>query len=198
LDWRSRRRLSPRRRCRGARLVDEGSTIEGTFSLDADARDLEPEPGFAVYQDAVTEVTVRFSEEVANLNVHSDLVIVVDNERFCTGKNNPELCAADRLHVNTLGASVFFRGHLRSGGFFLSVVEEQGGELLESDALPLLAPPLGEADLKSVVIKLGGHNLGGELTSLFLIPEPTTVLLLAIGGLASAAAVTRGGRRSRK
>jgi len=60
----------------------------------------------------------------------------------------------------------------------------EGNNPLSSSALPLNAPTLNEWGEATFDIDAQGFSVDGYLTSAVLIPEPATIIPLAVGGLA--------------
>jgi len=65
-------------------------------------------------------------------------------------------------------------------------LDDWSGSALSSDALPLGPPVLSDWEYQRLTIELGpkgGANVGGQVTCVWLIPEPATVLLLGCGSV---------------
>ena len=119
-----------------------------------------------------------------------------DNVEFTVGVSNDEPAplvgdGGDGYGVNSInnlplpnGASV--------NRFWLSL-SDSSYSALSSDALPTTAPVLDDWETRSIQIRGGititpreglSYRIGGGLTSAVLIPEPATVILVGLGGLA--------------
>jgi hypothetical protein len=75
------------------------------------------------------------------------------------------------------------------GVFQIGFYSEQGG-LFSGLGLPLEPPPIGPGIDTSFTFNLPTDNIDGTITSLFVIPEPSTCAMLALG-IAIAATLRR-------
>jgi hypothetical protein len=85
---------------------------------------------------------------------------------------------------------------LSGGGAALRLEADQGVPLLASSALPLTPPDLSLANAAVLELLDTGSDATGQITSLFLVPEPAAGALTALGIVGSVALSRRYDRRS--
>lgn len=153
-----------------------GSAFNGSYTFNSDAIDRNPDPRWGRYggSQAVPDV---FS-----------MSVVVGNKVF-EPIRSASISVDDEVTYDSYGVHV----GIDPEAFDYAAVELfLGGEadFLDSDSLPITPPLLEETfssvlgiSYMSVLNPFSNVLVGGTLSSLTLVPEPTTILVLALGGL---------------
>jgi len=152
--------------------VELGDTLTGTYTYDAQTPDSNPlstvgdyyqnNPPCGIHLEAGGIV---FESDPGNLNF---LVELCDNH---LGEDNYQLRSYNNVPLAN-GAEV---DHI---SWYL---DDYSSTALSSDALPLGPPVLSDWQYQGLMIDLGFKGLtgfGAQVTSVWLIPEPATLLLL--------------------
>jgi len=154
-----------------------GDLITGSYSYDAGATDRNPSSWIGDYRH--TAGPYGFTLDGAGFVFASDpgsldfVVTILDNYN-----GNDTYCLLSH------GNLTLSNGVAVSGIYWQ--LDDYSCTALSSDALPLGPPILSDWEYQGLSIELGpkgGANIGAQVTSVWLIPEPATVLLLGCGGL---------------
>jgi len=166
--------------------ISIGDTITGTYTYDISAPDLDPYiiDGRYEYYTPPSGISIHAGGFESKTDPdNTDFTIEIENDaRLISG-------TGDTFRLES-------RNNLPLGNDVLCYViylrfEDYSGLALSSDALPTVAPVV--ADWPLAQIHFGGYDpqngrryfsVTGDLTSLLLIPEPATLGLLGLGGLA--------------
>lgn len=107
------------------------------------------------------------------------------NLSFVVGIVNDNQQGEDGYWIDSYNNAALFNGTLVGGISWL--LSDPGGTVFFSDALPTNAPVLTEWQFNRLAITGSARNgfaVLGHITSAGAVPEPATVLLLGLGGLA--------------
>jgi len=167
--------------------VTVGSPFSGTFTFDPDATDSDPHPRRGFYEESIIDfsgaiATVPFWGPVGNRNS-----IEVKN-----GFGSPTL---DSFSV---------RPDVRIVGVDLDVtigLFDSSGIVFGSDALPVLPPDLDFFSTRRFILfdqsETLSFRVAGDVSSLAVIPEPSTFALLGLGSVLVARRFRSSRRRMR-
>jgi len=167
--------------------VELGDTLTGTYTYDSQTPDSNPLSGVGDYYQDSAPCGIRL--EAGGIVFESDpdildfLIELNDNH---VGQDNYLLRSYNNLPLAN-GVEV---DHISWQ------LDDPSCTAISSDALPLGPPVLADWQYQTLMINLGfkgGAILRGEVTSVWLIPEPATVLLLGSGGLLVLRKRRRGG-----
>jgi hypothetical protein len=161
--------------------VHQGDWITGFYTYDSSTQDSNPSVSMSLYQYAiapygmlVTAGSITFQTDPTNVNFEIGLV-----DNYAGGTlDSYEVTSHNNLQLN----SAITVGDLHWQ------LNDYSGKAISSDALPSTAPDLSKWQSNSLSV-VGGSDektqflISGHITSSYLIPEPATLFLLAIGGL---------------
>jgi len=162
--------------------IKVGDIITGTYTYDSSMSDSQPEGywGAYEYKTPPNGISLAIDEFLFRTDP--------ENVDFCiTIYNNPPTAVLfDQILVTSYSNLPLSNGvvpRLIQIGFF-----NRGRGPLSSDALPVTAPVLSVWEDEAVYLSVGpgvrGAVVEADITSAILIPEPATLLLLGLGGLA--------------
>ena len=153
--------------------ININDTITGTYTYDTSTLDSNPDPAIGDYWNYTTPC--GFSVNIGNLVFESnsnDVKLIVEIEN-----NGP----TDSYLVRS-------RNNICSNGALVERIdwelEDYSATAITSDALPTTAPNL--ADWRDYGLTITGprgwdYGLTADITSVMLIPEPATLLILIFG-----------------
>jgi hypothetical protein len=152
--------------------IPAGTPIVGSYVFESTTPGQLPFPGQRLdYPGAISSLSFALGAAMFSASVGTN-VIVVDNGTLGDGYEVT-------VSVNS--------GSLGSGLFDLLLVDAHQA-MLSSTTLPLVPPLLSDAELRAVVIRVdGGDQINADLTSLFVIAEPSSLRLVALGMLVASA-----------
>jgi len=157
--------------------VQLGDTLTGTYTYDSQTPDSNPLSGVGDYYQDSAPCGIRL--EAGGIVFESDpdilnfLIELNDNH---VGEDNYLLRSYSNLPLPN-GVEV---DHISWQ------LDDPSCTALSSDALPLGPPVLSDWQYQGLSIELGpkgGANIGAQVTCVWLIPEPATVLLLGCGSV---------------
>lgn len=161
-----------------------GEQVVGSYTFDSAAADSDPDPTLGSY--AITALTVTFGGDYS-VTEGSDVTLSVhdgppQNDFYLLYADLPTAPQVAGLDANTLSFSLI----------------DSDSTLFASDALPLAPPDFSEFEIilaSLIFFDLPVNQVVNfQVDSLFVIPEPSTALLLG-GGLLSLGAARRWPRR---
>jgi hypothetical protein len=155
--------------------VDEtivGTNIHGSYTFESTAKTNLPWPSFTIYENAVTHVRITIGEEsfASQTKRQSGSIWVWNDVDLSPGTEDGYLLIVSLLDENF---------------FLVSITAETQGSappmLFTDSSLPLEPPELARATHAEVGFETESFKIRAQPTSLFLVPEPSTVLLLSLG-----------------
>jgi hypothetical protein len=166
--------------------INVGDTITGTYTYDTSIPDANPHPSGARYEYYAppSGISVQAGGFVSRSNPDNTYFFVeIEDDAHLVAGTRDTFSSASENNL-PFGSDVFV------DEIFLDF-EDYSAHALSSDSLPTDAPDIAVWSLAQVHIT--GNNpqneriffhVTGDLTSTLLIPEPATLGLLGLGGLA--------------
>ena len=152
-----------------------GDIITGSYTYDTDTPDQNPSPTIGHYQYSTVPYGIILQTDNFVFKPdpdHVDFLITILNDNsgrdcYCL-LNYGTILLPDNIHIGTIGWQL----------------DDYSGTALDTDALPTTLPSLenwqGELMIESSY--KGGAILGARVSTVYLIPEPATLLFLTLGG----------------
>jgi len=148
-------------------------SVVGSYTFESTTPDSDPDPTQGIYDNAVTAFTATFGGDYTVTQGSDNDISVLDglpgNDAYSVFLANPTAPTVAGLNVVAL---------------FLGLIDTDS-TVFTSDALPLLPPSFSEfEDFTSGTIFLDDPNnrsVNFQLTSLTIIPEPSTFVLATLG-----------------
>jgi hypothetical protein len=167
--------------------VHQGDSITGFYIYDSETPDSDPSIYIGFYQHwtapygmSLTAGSLTFQTDPTNVNLEIGLTNNYEGDPpdhyTVTGHNN--LALANGVSIDNL--------HWQ--------LDDYSGTALSNDALPLTAPDLSRWQSNSLSVSGGMYpfplegdktlfRISGQVTSVWLIPEPASLLIFGLGGI---------------
>jgi hypothetical protein len=148
--------------------VEDGMPFSGWYTFDSETPDSSPSPGGGSYQGPANQFSIQVGEVLIQTpsNVRIDVHDIPEVDRY-----------------TSVWPPFESNGLMFPESSF--VLEDYDGIVFDSDALPLVPPPIGEFERRSLtLIGLQGDSvvsLQGVVTELTLVPEPASAMMLLVG-----------------
>jgi hypothetical protein len=167
--------------------VTEGAQITGFYIYDSETPDSEPSVEFGIYKHTSTPyiMSLTIGSLIFQTNpTNVDLVIGLTNNYSGGSWDSYGVTSYNNLTLDN-GVSID-RLHWQ--------LDDYSGTALSSDALPTTPPVLSQWQSNQLSVRGGMYpfppdgtktlfGINGHVTSVYLIPEPASLILLATGGL---------------
>jgi len=160
--------------------IQSGDIMCGAYTYDTSTQPIGPDEAVYQYSQPPSGIVLQlgdFTFQTDPGNVQVD-VTVVDHRDTHIGNT------FDKLSFVSANNLPFPNGMLVTDISLVFHAWDFQGDPLSGTALPLSAPKLDQWDDATFDIGGEGWVIGGHLTSAILIPEPATIALLGLGGLA--------------
>jgi hypothetical protein len=166
--------------------INIGDTITGTYTYDTSIPDAYPNPSAARYEYYAppSGISVQAGGFVSRSNPDNTYFFVeIEDDAHLVAGTRDTFSSASENNL-PFGSDVFVDKILLD-------FEDYSGHALSNDALPTVAPILTDWPLAK--IEMGGYDpehgrrlftFEGNITSASLIPEPATLGVLGLGGVA--------------
>ncbi|MCB9850515.1 MAG: PEP-CTERM sorting domain-containing protein [Phycisphaerales bacterium] len=145
--------------------VPNGTELSGRYTFDSTTPDGSPsDPEHGRYYDTIVDLSLSLAEdETTRIGIFNHIFIRTDDI-------NDQYILRDR--------NLVFKDYESNFSFLLADAQ---ANVFASDALPEEPPPLGEFEATDFVLSglESEYSIHGDITSLTLVPEPSTLVLLA-------------------
>jgi hypothetical protein len=150
-----------------------GESVVGSYTFESTTADIDPgDPTTGHYDNAITAFTATFGGDYTVTQGLDNDIFVADglpgNDVYSLFLTNPTAPTVAGLSLGALSIGLI----------------DTDSSVFSSDALPLTPPNLSDFEIDSSgTIYLGSPNqtMDFQLTSLTLVPEPTTLALATLG-----------------
>jgi hypothetical protein len=156
--------------------VHVGDPFSGNVTFDASVSDRNPDPRYGFYTRPITSFSATVGEVMAIGAGHSNRIFVGNDWPVPPGSD----VVHDFLHVFAIPHQFLEE----VPAYARLELEDFNATVFQSDSLPVSPPPLSEFELATFTIAddINSLRIRGIVTS--LTPEPSTLPLLAVGGVA--------------
>lgn len=145
--------------------IPNGTALSGTFTFDSSVPDSSPDdPEYGRYYNTITDLSLQLNGYAALHTTGISNHIYVLNDPI-----NDQYILLDR--------ELEYRGYPTNFSFLFA---DEQSSVFDDIALPVSPPPVNEFEYTGFILRGDDDQFGvnGVVTSLTLVPEPSTLLLL--------------------